>query len=209
MSRNYISGFTLLELLISVFIFSIISTILFAGVNQISKQSGRLLEKDRDFSQLRVAIAIMENDLLQMAPRIIRNQDGAFLPSMYSNDYGGIEFSRAGNNLPGKSLQSSLLRVEYLYDKNTIYRRIWNNMDRVPADTGRQKVLLSKVNSFNIGYLGDEGWLDEWPEYDDTLGSAAGLPRMIRLTIDTADFGVISKIIPGASDFTVEQNPEN
>ncbi len=186
-------GFTLLELLIALAILGVIAYVTFASIKQISIQGSVLIEKQQVVAKLQTAIAIMENDFLQIAPRDIRNEDGIFIPAMYLDINGEIEFSRAGS---APLDQINLQRVSYKLDGDKLYRKTWNNLDRAIGDVGASAIILEQVNDFNIELLGEEGWVSEWPESND----GSYLPRMIKITLDIENQKHVTRILAGVSN---------
>ncbi len=200
--KNLTKGFTLLELLIAMAIFSIIAYIGFAGIRQISQHGVVLLAKETNFARLQRTIAIIENDFLQMTHRTTRNIDGVFVPAMQMLNVNEIEFSRDGNYSFDKTMQSSLLRVKYSFDGTKLNRTSWSNMDRVTEDAGIQQIMLEEVTGFSLDFLGLGDWVKAWPERTacvDASGRNTSLPRMIKITLDTKNFGTITRVIPGVS----------
>ena len=99
-SRTH-KGFTLLELMIAIAIFGVISTAaykLFATVTQAQEVTQSVLDI---LDKQQRAEVIVENDLLQVAPRPIRDEQGVQQPALIApGKQSLIEFTRSGWGQP-------------------------------------------------------------------------------------------------------------
>ncbi|MBT5630353.1 MAG: prepilin-type N-terminal cleavage/methylation domain-containing protein, partial [Oceanospirillaceae bacterium] len=66
-------GFTLLEVLIALSLFAVLSAMAFGGLNQLLSQHQQLQHKQQRFVDLQSAIQVLERDFSQLAPRSIRD----------------------------------------------------------------------------------------------------------------------------------------
>lgn len=69
-------GFTLLEVLIALSLFAVLSAMAFGGLNQLLSQHQQLQHKQQRFVDLQSAIQVLERDFSQLAPRSIRDAFG-------------------------------------------------------------------------------------------------------------------------------------
>ena len=76
MSNNKSSGFTLIEVLVSISIFSILSALAYGALNQSLSTSDKLSEKIDRNQAIQRGIRIIEQDLMQLAKRPIRSEIG-------------------------------------------------------------------------------------------------------------------------------------
>jgi general secretion pathway protein J len=181
------AGFTLVELMVSLMIFGMLSA---AGVALLTF-SVRAQEAAESrlglLSQWRRASTLMSADLGQAAARLHRDQSGAPLPAMT----GGpqiIGFVRRGwENVDGKP-RPSLQRVEYRVASGRLERLSWQMVDG--SQPRAAVTMLEGVRGIAFRYRMPTGdWRDRWdPEEADDL------PLAVELVIDAEGHGVTRQL---------------
>src|SRR6201996_8865707 len=82
-------GFTLLELLVAMFIAAIIFAMGYGAINQAVKHRIELQEKQARLLELQTAVRVIEQDFVQLAPRPIRQPVGnEFYPALMASNVG-------------------------------------------------------------------------------------------------------------------------
>ena len=146
-------GFTLLEILIALLIFVILSIVttttlymVFSSRDKVNVQADRL-------KQLQMALSIIERDIEQFDNRQVHVNQWQFKPSLIGRgDY--LEFTRGGIFTPlTNKPHSSLQRIALLYKNHQLIRRTWPRLDTPNDENYSDKVLLDDINSFQFGYL--------------------------------------------------------
>lgn len=126
-STNLERGFTLLELLVALSIFSILSVMAYGGLQTVisTKQSAER-EAER-ISEIQLVMMRISNDLRQSVVRKIRDEYGDFLPAMQSSQNGDetMAWTRAGYRNPAQLQRSNVQRVAYKLDKQKLLRITW------------------------------------------------------------------------------------
>ena len=69
-------GFTLLELLVALFVSAVMFAIGYAGLTQVARNRAEVLVAQRSLGDLQRAVRVLTNDLSQIAPRPIRDELG-------------------------------------------------------------------------------------------------------------------------------------
>lgn len=213
-------GFTLIEVLVAIAIFSIIGigcyNILFGMVNARSS----INEKTEKLKTISRAIHLINDDLTQLSSRKIVDDNDEILPPLIFNKSENIlEFSRYGGRNPRMEKRSEVSRVVYqlvhrndidinrfneenvpeddknIIDDNSYYlvRKVWPILDRVSdMDDLPTKVVFNDVTEFDVDFYNDKGkWIDEWPQKKgDDF-----LPYAIKIKIVTSSYGTIEKLI--------------
>ena len=150
MTRN---GFTLLEILIALLIFVILSIVttttlymVFSSRDKVNIQADRL-------KQLQMALSIIERDIEQFDNRQVHVNQWQFKPSLLGKvDY--LEFTRGGIFTPlVDNPHSSLQRIALLYKNHQLIRRTWPRLDTPNNKNYSDRVLLDNIKSFQFGYL--------------------------------------------------------
>lgn len=174
MTRN---GFTLVELMVALLIFGLLSAsgvaLLAFGVDTRARSSERI---DALAATLRTR-ALLTADLAQAAPRLYRREDGSLSAAFRAGeDAALLAFVRRGWANDDAEPRASLQRVEYRLSDGRLERLAYRHVDG--AATGPASVLLTDVRSFGLRYRVRGEWRDRW---DSTRPDA--LPEAIEAVI--------------------------
>ncbi len=195
-----IGGFTLLEILIALFVFTIISVIITSALHTVLNSQTRTEQSAARLSHLQMALLIMSRDLEQTIERPITNnlnqQEAALLGKANA-----LTLTHAGLGNPlGQVQRSTLQRTRYRIENETLIREAWPVLDQVSNTKPSQRELLHSVTQLRFQYLDkDNHFLDQWPPEGNQ--STSGLPRAIQVTLILKNWGKISQIyiIPGSN----------
>jgi general secretion pathway protein J len=199
-------GFTLLELLVAMFIAAVMFAIGYGAINQaVNSHSGVKEQQDR-LKEVQTAMRVLEQDIVQLAPRPIRQPvSGGYLPAvMLANDPNTqpmLQFTRGGWNNPTGVQRPGLMRVAYFLEKNTLRRENWMVLDPTLQDTTQKRELLTHVKAVTFRFMdGNHTWQTQWPQ--TTVAGATGTesafrsrPIAVEITLDTEDWGKLVRII--------------
>jgi len=198
-------GFTLIEVLVSVFIFSIVAVLAYGGYSQAAKSSLIADEKMQRIEQLQTTIRLFTQDFEQLAPRGIRDVLGqSVLPSLSADARAQyvVALTRAGWSNPAGLQRSTLQRVQYIVEENKLRREHWTVLDATLADEPVKRELIDKVKSVKLRYMdSSKVWQEQWPPLGQAAaaGSAAAArlirPLAVEVKLDLEDFGEITRII--------------
>lgn len=176
------SGFTLVEMLVALAIFAMISA---AGVGLLqSASSTQLAVKDRleDLSGNARAIALLEADLAQAIARPVRGR-GLSHPAFAAqgNEITGQLFSvtRTGGSNIDNAARPNVQRVSYALQGGKLLRS-----QAVMPDGGAKQdaILLEEIASSTVRFRDQEGnWRADWSAEDP-----AALPRALELVLTPA-----------------------
>ena len=194
---NFKCGFTLLELLVALSIFSVLSVMAYGGLQTVitTKQS---TEKAADrISEIQLVMMRISNDLRQAVTRKIRDEYGDFLPAMQSSQNGDetMAWTRAGYRNPAQLKRSNVQRVAYKLEQQKLIRITWPVLDRAQDTEAMETEVLVNIESIEWRFLnGADEWVSAWPE----AGTKAGLfplPKAVELTLELQDWGKIRRLI--------------
>lgn len=190
--RSLESGFTLVELLVSLLIFGMLSA---AGVALLSfsvRAQNVADERLDELGNLRRFNAIVTSDLAQAAPRVARDEAGtaraAFLGGNGEPGATPLSLVRRGwENFDGAP-RPSLQKVQYRLSGNRIERVAYRYVDGAAAMDAVP--LLHGVGSLRLRYRDARGeWRDRWdPE------RSSELPRAVEFTVGLEDKGAIRQL---------------
>jgi general secretion pathway protein J len=189
------SGFTLLEVLVSVAIVTLIGLASNSVLNTILSTDKTSSQRFDELQKLQRAMLILERDLQQVVPRPARIQ-GQENKAVFTgglnvaeSDADGIIFVRAGRANPQWILpRSTLQAVGYRLHNNELQRLYGNYVDNVVGTEPKTRVLLENIDDLQITYMvTDADGATEWEEtYTGTV-----LPTLIRIEISTREFGLL------------------
>jgi general secretion pathway protein J len=216
-------GFTLLELLVALFIAAIMFAMGYGAINQ-ALQSRSLIRRDqRNLVQLETAMSVMEQDFVQLAPRPVRSPDGnGYLPCLQGNppdstssaaDASDTEnesdtssaplvlLTRSGWSNPAGLQRTELERVGYVVDNGTLVREHWNVLDAALSSRPVKRNLLKHLRGVTFQYMlpTTRAWVDTWPP--TAVNSEAVedsyyrlRPLAVKVTLDTQEWGKLMRI---------------
>ena len=200
-SSNKTAGFTLLEVLIAIAIFSVISLSSFTLFNTVL--NGDEISKARTTrdNELQRAFLLIERDITQMARRSIRLNGERPIESYilttndsFQADDQAITFVRHGWTNPGLLLpRSDMQTVAYRVVDETLERLHFNFVDAIVGEEPKVRPLITKVNTVSFEFYDGKNWQMSW--------SGKTLPAAIAIEINTIDFGSIRRqfLVPGSS----------
>jgi general secretion pathway protein J len=186
-----LNGFTLVELLVSLLIFAMLSA---AGIALLSfslraqESAGARLE---GIGALRRTGALMAGDLAQAAPRLHRDESGRLQPAFFgSTGESGValSFVRRGWENTEAAPRSSLQKVEYGLVGDRLVRRAYPMVDG--AAPYPSVALLDHVESLRFRYRDQRGeWRDRWDPTNALL-----LPRAVEMVIAVTGSGTTRQL---------------
>ncbi len=210
-------GFTLLELIVAVVIFALMSAITYGGLIHVLETRERL-EAERETQRgLIMAFMRLEEDLGQARDRPVRDIDGTPLPA-FSGQAGDtralglplLEFTRGGRaiigdtELTGSVAHSDLQRIAYrLTDEGELLRQTWPVLDRAPATEAQDATLLTEVEEIELCFFSApvtgtqappaERCTGTWPPLGQTQPTDT-LPRGVEVKITLTGLGEITRL---------------
>jgi general secretion pathway protein J len=192
-------GFTLLELLVAVSIFSVLSAMAYGGLRNVIDNSQQTELAMQRLQEVQLAMLKISRDFNQLSQRSIRDEFGNRRDYIVTGDGGDIfiEFSRNGRRNPAELQRSHLQRVAYKLEENQLYRLDWPRLDRAQEMQPYEIVLLSDVETASIRFLDNNNeWHDQWPPLNTNLQASAMSESLtaIEFTLELTDWGEIMRI---------------
>jgi general secretion pathway protein J len=195
-------GFTLLELLVALFIFAVLTALGYTAITQALENRDRVRTQQLRLNEVQTAMRVLVQDFAQLAPRPVRDFVGAAdEPALRAPGTGTtlVAFTRNGLANPAGIARPTLERVEYALEAETLQRLSWPVLDRTQAVTPRRQPLLTGVRSVRLRYMdAARQWLDQWPPVSTPRPPAQQLrmrPIAVEVTLETTDFGRIVRLI--------------
>ena len=194
-----VRGFTLLEVLIAVTIFVIVGMLAMTGYNELISQTERVDEGAARTRAIQSAMMRISQDFALLEPRAVRPALGQDpVPALRADgDSGGIELTHSGWSNPAGVPRSTLQRVSYRLEDTDLYRDYWPVLDRTQNVEPVSVVLLEKVKSVSVRYMGaDRDWKEQWPPLGFSGPTVRyALPIAVEITLELEDWGKVTRIV--------------
>ena len=195
--RSRTQGFTLLELLIAMSIFSVLSAMAFTGLQAVITSKGHTEKVANRVSELQTSMLFLQRDVEQAVERSVRDGFGDVAPALRGGGFGSLvlELTRAGWRNPIGSPRSQLQRVAYrLSEDGEFTRMAWMVLDQPSQLEPLERVLLTGVKGVNVRFMNPaKQWQDKWPE-DLLLNNASSMPLAVEVVIEFEDMGDIRRV---------------
>lgn len=185
-------GFTLLELLVAMVVFSLMSVMAYGGLFNVLTGNEVITSQEERLKELQRSMMFLERDMRQVVSRPRNTGSGNTLEKAF--DYGLdsdglIEFTRAGNSNPVGVIRSSLQRIRYDLEEKVLIRKSWALVDHIDLEPSSMS-LLKDVDSLELRLLDDNNeWQTNWTKIKE-------IPKAIEITINHENWGEIKRLIP-------------
>ena len=156
-------GFTLLEILVAIAIFSIMAVFAYSTLQQVLSTNQHLQKQADELAQLQFLFGRFLEDVAQLTQRSIRDEFGATEPALMGSSQ-ILKLTRSGWENPLESKRSNLQRVEWILEGKTLYRQYWTVLDRTRFNQPIKTALLKEIEMLEFRYLDSNNvWQKEFP----------------------------------------------
>jgi len=193
LSKN--TGFTLIEILIAIAIFAVLSLAAYQILQGVLRSGEISKEHDENLIEIQRSMLLIERDFVQMVARASRTNgiDDDKLQILYAgkgvldSEFQGIEFNRLGwinplNLLP----RSNVLRVGYRVKDGKLQRLYYLHPDTVAGQDQEQQILLNDVEDLTFRFW-DGTWVNSWT-------STSEIPEGIEINITSKHYGELRRV---------------
>lgn len=203
--RRDVAGFTLLELLIAIALFALLGLATYRMLEAVLRSDEVVRAQEDQLRQLGRAVWRLEQDLIQVVPRPVRDgygdEQNALVGQLSSLEGGAaLELTRSGWRNPTGMLRSNLQRVRWRLNGESLERLYWLVLDRDLDSEPRVQRVLDDVTALRLRYLDAENsWHEEWPPFDFGRGNpeeqARRLPVAVEVSFDHLRYGTITRLL--------------
>lgn len=188
-------GFTLIEILIAIAIFSTLSMAAYQILQGVLRSGEISRVHDQRLIEIQRGMLLIERDFVQMVARSSRTgaTETANLKALYvgkkilDSDSEGIEFNRLGWTNPLNLLpRSNVVRVGYRVKENQLQRLYYLYPDTVVGQEPVQQVIFNDIEELSFRFWGED-WEDKWTLTDQ-------LPTGIEITIISKSYGELRRV---------------
>lgn len=191
-------GFTLVEIMVALVIFSVISLISARLLSQSLESQNVLQSRGERLAEIHRALRVVQRDMLQFSARSIRVDKNEYLPPLLLSPDGTLEMTRVGWRNPLGQPRSEVQRLGYRWQDEKLIRGYWLTLDRSYEDEPAYQTVLSDVTELefyaidNIGNQHDHWPLDE-DELNDMSDDFIGLVAIL-MRVEIEPFGFIERL---------------
>ena len=211
-------GFTLVELLVALFITAILFAMGYGALSQALTSRKEVDEQSARLTAVQQAMRVLEQDLELMQPRPARDPLGngyeaavvvsqnapsatsAADSSTMAQAAPLLSFTRGGWANPAGLPRSELQRVSYLVRDGKLIRQNLPVMDTTAATTVVERELLDQVDALSFQYMDESfAWSSSWPTPGMQMSTPQELwrarPIAVKIVLSLKDTGVLTRII--------------
>jgi len=222
MSSQRVRGFTLVELVVALFISAIMFVFGYRALMQAINSRREVEEQSAHLQALQTAMRIIEQDFELLQPRPVRNTIGdGYMPAISAAAATGVTgsvstqlsgsslsgatpplvtFTRVGWTNPVGIQRSELQRVSYAIENGALTRSYYPVLDPTEAVLPVKRQLIEHVKTFSLRFM-DAGhnWQNSWPPL--TLGGVPQLtqlryrPIAVEVKIEIEGWGILTRHI--------------
>jgi len=198
--RHRSAGFTLIEIMVVMFIISVMCAFGYSGLNNTIKQSNQISVIRGQLEELQLAVSLIQQDLTQTVNRNIINDFGSEEHALLAQENSAevLKLSRAGWSNPAGQRRSTITRIEWLIDEdNNLVRRHWYELDRAPGAEPVDTIVLTGIESVEMNFLDrDNNWEPLWPNINNVnpKGGAINIPKAAEVIFNTERWGEVRRV---------------
>lgn len=205
---KHIRGFTLIEVLIALMIFSILSVITSTVLYTVFDARDRTNQHADRLAALQLALTIIERDIKQAVTRPITLDLTQAMPPLQGSST-RLEFTRTGVVNPlSLEKRSGMRRIAYFIQNGALVRRSWQRLDRRPSAPYEDKVILRQIERMQFAYLNDKGSMVSTWDPPMNRKEPANLPKAVQLRMTLEKWGEMILLYPIGIDFHVSKSFE-
>lgn len=178
-------GFTLIEILVALAVFSVMSVLAYGGLEHVLNAREDIGSRTEELRQLQVVFATIKNDLEQSVNRPVRDRLGNRLISFDSKvDEDDIKLAfttQAHTHWQYENGVSALQRVEYRIEEGKLSRYFWTVLDRAHNTEPESAALLNEIKDIEFEFINK--YVHEFWPLPKGHEDYEALPRAVKVTI--------------------------
>jgi general secretion pathway protein J len=202
------AGFTLIEVMVAMFVAAVMLAIGYSAINQAAKDRVSLETAQARVTEIQRGMRVVAQDFAQVIARTARGTEGGgnIEPALVATgkDNTIITFTRAGWSNPAGVQRPAEQRVRYRFIDESLVREHWLSVDPGLNIEPRQRVLLTRVKSVELRFLDpvSRNWRTDWPAItasgpvnpDNIDQLLRTRPLAIEVTVVLDDWGRVQRV---------------
>jgi general secretion pathway protein J len=200
-------GFTLIEVMIAMFIAAIMFAMGYSAINQALRDRESLTVSQARVTEIQRGMRVIAQDFAQMSDRPARDTTGSgqLMPAVSADARNDtlLIFSRNGWSNPAGIQRPAEQRVRYRFIDGSLVREHWLSLDPALNSEPRPRVLFTRVKAVEIRFLDPQSrqWSNDWPVAAPTgpvtpanINLLSTRPLAIEFTVVFEDWGRILRL---------------
>jgi len=197
-------GLTLVELLVAIAIFGVLSGVAYRALTVVLESRGRLEQENRKWRDIALFLTRLEQDFAASAPRPIRAaSDDSFSPALVGTPTprgasdGQVVLTRTGFAVAPGAIDPPR-RIGYRLRGEVVELLYWSGLERGPRSEPRTVAVLRGVRAMDLRYLDRRGqWHLAWPPPGST-NPQTEIPTGVELSVTLVSGERITRLLPTA-----------
>lgn len=204
MTRCRSMGFTLIEVLVAMAIFGVLTLLAYMAVGQTLSNADMLTSRMDRLQAIQRTMRYLGNDLASASPRPVRSELGdTYLPAMMvsaANDF-ALAVTHGGWTNPAGLPRSTQQRSVYLLEDGKLFRVYYPVLDATYSNDAISTEILDGVEQLEFRLVQDNGQTtNQWPPSGaEGAGGEHLRPRAVEIILTLEDEGEIRRIIEVAT----------
>lgn len=192
-------GFTLIEVMVALAVFGVMSLLAYVSLGQTLANADMLTARMDRLQSVQRTISYLSSELLQASPRSVRVELGGApspaLQSAFGSDF-ALQLTHGGWPNPAGVPRSTLQRTAYRIEESELIRYHWNVLDRTVNNLPITTVMLEEVEGLAFRFLTvNDDWIEQWPPLSAQGGPVTSLPRAVEIVLLLPDEGEITRVV--------------
>jgi general secretion pathway protein J len=195
---NNSEGFTLVELLVALAIFVILSALCYRSLEALLQTRERISLETRKWREVMLFFNRLDSDMHQVVNRPIRVDQAiqpCFLgkPNLESSDDAQLSFSRLGDAYQSGVLMDTQ-RISYRFIAGRVEMLVWPALDIESSTKPAVYTVLNGVKAMSLRFkpTPSEGWVDAWPV--SRTGNTPVIPKALEVSLTLASGEILQRV---------------
>ncbi|WP_145932203.1 type II secretion system minor pseudopilin GspJ [Yersinia bercovieri] len=191
MSQPKQQGFTLLEMMLAIALFSLLSMAGYQLLQAVLRNSELTQQHSTRLADIQRAFTLMESDISQARIRPVTSLSlptgGDFHPARVGKNSSLTLVHDNWRNPAAYLPRSNLERVTWHFQQGKLERLSHHQPDSQQVQP-KLSLTLGNINAFRLRFWSQGRWQESW-------NSDRTLPDGIEVTLETGDFGILQRVI--------------
>jgi general secretion pathway protein J len=162
-------GFTMIEVMIAIFVSAIMFAIGYSAINQALRDRDGINTAQARVTEIQRGMRVVAQDFAQIIARAARDTSGTgqLMPAVMATarDNTLLTFTRGGWSNPAGLPRPAEQRVRYRFIDGALVREHWQAVDPALNIEPRQRILITRVKAVEVRFLDPvtRNWRTDWP----------------------------------------------
>ncbi len=177
-------GFTLIEIMVALMIFALLSGVGYRGLDAVLRAKARVDEESARWRDLALTFVNIQQSLASSVERPVRDRSGNVAApfvgaaSVRNEDEAPLVFTRMGY-ADQRGTLGDLQRIGYRVRQQRLEQLVWPVLDQAPTTEPEAFELIDGIASLSLRYMSRDGaWLTSWP-----AAGATALPAAVEFSL--------------------------